>query len=280
MSSVLRVVHTTAFEYAEPITASYNEARMTPVSGGLQVVEQASVRVHPTTWSHDYTDYWGTTVTVFEVLEPHVRLVLRAHSTVEVREQAAPAAPPSWTDLGDERTLDAHAAFLADTPTTAVPDDVAALALDVSAGLEPHAAAEAVCLAVRDHLDYVPGVTTAHTPASEAWDARQGVCQDMAHLCAGALRSVGIPTRYVSGYLHPRPDAAFGEPVAGESHAWVEWWAGGWYGFDPTNRRPVGHDHVVLGRGREYRDVAPLTGVYAGAGASELDVTVEITRLR
>jgi len=280
VSSVLRVVHTTAFEYPEPVTASYNEARMTPVSGGRQVVTAAAVRVHPTTWAHDYTDYWGTTVTAFEVLEPHTRLVLRALSTVEVDEQAPPGRSATWTELGGDRVLDAYAAFLADTPTTTVPDDVAALALDVSAGLAPHDAAQAVCLAVRDRLEYVPGVTTAHTPAREAWEARQGVCQDMAHLCAGALRSVGIPTRYVSGYLHPRPDAAAGEAVEGESHAWVEWWAGGWYGFDPTNRRPAGRDHVVLGRGREYRDVAPLTGVYAGAGGSELDVTVEITRVR
>ncbi|MFB7886603.1 transglutaminase family protein [Cellulosimicrobium cellulans] len=101
----------------------------------------------------------------------------------------------------------------------------------------------------------------------------------LAHLCAGALRSLGIPTRYVSGYLHPRPDAVTGETVAGESHAWVEWWVGGWYGFDPTNRRPAGRDHVALGRGREYLDVAPLKGVYAGTGGSELDVSVEVTRL-
>ncbi|MCB7135399.1 transglutaminase family protein [Cellulosimicrobium marinum] len=280
MSSVLRVVHSTEFRYPSPVTASYNEARMTPVSDEHQVVQEADVRVRPTTWSHDYADYWGTTVTAFEVLEPHSRLRLRATSTVVVDEQEEPADPPSWTELGGDVVLDAYAAFLADTPTTAVPDDVAALALDVSAGLDPHAAARAVCLAVRDRLDYVPGVTTAHTPATEAWEARQGVCQDMAHLCAGALRSVGIPTRYVSGYLHPRPDAPVGEAVEGESHAWVEWWVGSWYGFDPTNRRPAGRDHVVLGRGREYRDVAPLVGVYAGPGASDLEVTVEMTRLR
>ncbi|MFF2267498.1 transglutaminase domain-containing protein [Cellulosimicrobium cellulans] len=278
--SVLQVVHTTGFSYADDVTASYNEARLTPSSGRGQRVLSATVDVRAETWSHDYVDYWGTTVTAFEVLEPHRELVVRAESTVEIEERRGPAvAAVSWTELGGDRVLDAYAAFLGDTPTTAVPDDVAALALDVAGGRDPQAAAEEICLAVRDRLEYVPGVTTAHTPAREAWDARQGVCQDLAHLCAGALRSLGIPTRYVSGYLHPRPDAETGETVAGESHAWVEWWVGGWYGFDPTNRRPAGRDHVALGRGREYLDVAPLKGVYAGTGGSELDVTVEVTRL-
>ncbi|MBD8077450.1 transglutaminase family protein [Cellulosimicrobium arenosum] len=276
----MEVVHTTTFAYSEPVTASYNEARMTPVSDAGQQVQSVQVQVQPTTWAHDYGDYWGTTVTAFEVLEPHSRLVLRARCTVEVGDQPVPDAMVGWTVLGGDEVLDTFAAFLADTETTQVPDDVAALALDAAGGLDPRDAAEAICLAVRDRLDYVPGVTTAHTPAGVAWEARQGVCQDMAHLCAGALRSVGIPARYVSGYVHPRPDAPVGATVEGESHAWVEWWVGGWYGYDPTNRRPAGRDHIVLGRGREYRDVAPLVGVYAGAAGSVLDVTVEITRLR
>ncbi|UKJ65200.1 transglutaminase family protein [Cellulosimicrobium cellulans] len=278
--SALHVVHTTGFVYADEVTASYNEARLTPARGRGQRVRAAAVEVRAETWSHEYVDYWGTAVTAFEVLDPHRELVVRAESTVEVDERrGVGVAAVSWSDLGGERVLDAHAAFLGDTPTTAVPDEVAALALDAAGGRDPQAAAEAVCLAVREGIEYVPGVTSAHTPARDAWAARQGVCQDMAHLCAGALRSLGIPTRYVSGYLHPREDAELGETVAGESHAWVEWWVGGWFGFDPTNRRAVGRDHVVLGRGREYLDVAPLKGVYAGSGGSELDVTVEVTRL-
>ena len=93
------------------------------------------------------------------------------------------------------------------------------------------------------------------------------------------LRSRGIPARYVSGYLHPQPQAAIGTAVKGQSHAWVEWWCGDWIGYDPTNRKPVGRQHVVIGRGRDYDDVAPLKGVYHGAPASHLGVTVEITRV-
>jgi len=277
--SLLRVVHTTSFDYTDAVTASYNEARMTPVDDARQVVRGAHVDVRPHTWTDSYRDYWGTEVTIFEVLRPHERLDIVATATVEVASAGPARSGAGWDVLGGEEASDAHSPFLAETPTTAVPDDVAALALETAAGLDPDDAAEAVCLAVRDRLEYVAGVTTVHSPAADAWAAREGVCQDMAHLGIGALRSVGIPARYVSGYLLPQSDAAVGEAVHGESHAWLEWWAGQWVGYDPTNRRFVGEDHVVIGRGREYADVPPLKGVFAGAGASSLDVTVEMTRL-
>ena len=97
-------------------------------------------------------------------------------------------------------------------------------------------------------------------------------------MALGALRSVGIPARYVSGYLHPKPQAAIGETVTGESHAWVEWFCGDWRGYDPTNLIDIGDRHVGVGRGRDYNDIAPLRGVYAGSGGSQLFVKVEITR--
>jgi transglutaminase-like putative cysteine protease len=93
------------------------------------------------------------------------------------------------------------------------------------------------------------------------------------------LRSVGIPARYVSGYLYPKSDAPVGDTVAGQSHAWVEWWCGDWAGFDPTNGSVTGQQHVVVARGRDYDDVTPLKGVYHGAPSTGLGVTVEITRL-
>jgi len=123
------------------------------------------------------------------------------------------------------------------------------------------------------------GVTGVHSTAREAWKERKGVCQDITHLALGALRAVGIPARYVSGYLHPIPDAAIGVTVAGESHAWLEWFCGDeWRGFDPTNLIDIGDRHVLVGRGRDYNDVPPLRGVYAGPFGSTLFVSVEITR--
>lgn len=277
--SQLHVVHTTLFDYASPVTASYNEVRMTPVHGGDQQVRSASVIVSPSTWSTDHVDYWGTAVTSFEVLSPHTRLTIVAESVVDVAPATGPGAPTvGWDVLGSAWVEDAFSAFLTTSATTAVPEEVSRLAAAAAAGLDPHAAAEQICLGVRAELEYVPGVTTVHTPATEAWVTRKGVCQDMAHLSIGALRSVGIPARYVSGYLYPLEGGGVGETVLGESHAWIEWWAGEWFGFDPTNTKFTGGDHVSVGRGREYADVAPLKGVFAGAGSSALEVSVAMTR--
>ena len=117
------------------------------------------------------------------------------------------------------------------------------------------------------------------TSALQAWELGQGVCQDIAHVTLAMLRAAGVPARYVSGYLHPQPDAVLGEVVVGESHAWVEAWLGGWWPFDPTNDQPVGLRHVTVARGRDYGDVPPLKGVYAGGGSQSLGVRVEVTRL-
>jgi len=277
--SRLRVTHTTAFRYGGRVTASYNEARMRPVSEPGQRVLEWGLEVAPLSWRHDFTDYWGTTVSAFEVTFPHDRLVITAQSTVEL--DPAPTSDTweaDWDIVRGDTARDQFEEFLAVTPTTTVPADVSALASSCVARLRPNAAAEAICRAVREELEYVPGVTAVHTPAAEAWAARKGVCQDMAHLSLGALRAVGIPARYVSGYLYPLTGGEIGQTVVGESHAWVEWWAGRWTGFDPTNRAYAGERHVVLARGREYSDVAPLRGIYAGKAAEKLDVKVQITR--
>ena len=143
---------------------------------------------------------------------------------------------------------------------------------------EPGRAALAIAEAIGEKVEYVQGVTGVHSTAAEAWSERKGVCQDIVHITLGALREAGIPARYVSGYLHPKRDAEIGAPVAGESHAWVEWYAGGWQGFDPTNGIEIGTRHVLVGRGRDYSDVPPLRGVYAGPFTSTLHVEVTITR--
>ena len=276
--SRLRIVHTSSFRYASPVVASYNEARMTPLAQPGQSVLESRLELHPHTWSHDYRDYWGTQVTAFEVLAPHQSLLLTAEHLVEVVERPAPLTSVGWDVLHGAEVRDRLSEQLADTATTDVPDDVVELARRAAEGLTPAEAAEAVCHALRDEVEYIPGVTTVHTPAAEAWEKRTGVCQDMAHLALGALRAIGIPARYVSGYLHPDASAEVGTTVTGESHAWIEWWTGEWYGYDPTNRVRAGDHHVVLGRGRCYDDVPPLRGIYAGPQTQDLVVQVRITR--
>ena len=123
------------------------------------------------------------------------------------------------------------------------------------------------------------GTTGVRTNAQEAWDQGQGVCQDMAHVTVALLRAAGLPARYVSGYLHADPGAEPGQTAVGESHAWVEYWAGSWQPLDPTSGAPVAERHVVVARGRDYADIPPLKGIYHGAPTGAPKVTVEVTRL-
>lgn len=276
----LRIRHVTGFHYDGEVTASYNEARMLPASSDGQLVLYANLEILPISSTHNYVDYWGTRVSSFEILTPHSELSLTATSLVEVRPREHPAHRLGWDALADrvESAIE-YVEQLEQTPRTAPPAKVVQIARDIVATADtPCDAALQICRAIGDRIEYMPGVTGVHTTAAEAWEHRRGVCQDITHLAIGALRSVGIPARYVSGYLHPKPDAAVGETVAGESHAWVEWFCGDWRGFDPTNLIDIGDRHVTVGRGRDYNDVAPLRGVYAGPFGSKLFVTVEITR--
>ena len=118
-----------------------------------------------------------------------------------------------------------------------------------------------------------------HSSGLDALNEGKGVCQDFVHLSLMLLRSMGIPGRYVSGYLHPKRDAVVGETVDGRSHAWIQAWTGGWWNYDPTNDTEITEQYVSVGVGRDYADVSPLKGIYSGEGATDLDVVVEITRL-
>jgi len=276
----LRVRHVTGFHYDGEVTASYNEARMLPASSDRQLVLSSGVEILPISGQNNYVDYWGTRVSSFEVLTPHRELSLTATSLIEVRPRPHPEVRLGWEALADE--IEGATEFveqLGQTPRTRPPQEVVDLTRDIVAEAgTPCDAALAICQAIHDRIEYMSGVTGVHTTAAEAWEHRKGVCQDITHLAIGALRSAGIPARYVSGYLHPVPDAAIGQTVVGESHAWVEWFCGSWHGFDPTNSIEIGDRHVTVGRGRDYNDVAPLRGVYAGPYGSKLFVTVEITR--
>jgi transglutaminase-like putative cysteine protease len=280
MSWRLTIDHVTGFTYAGTAHDSYNEARMTPMTTPSQITLYSNVEVAPaaaaSTWR--YLDYWGSQVTVFDLHRPHGQLRVTASSMVET-DDPSPVEPVGWDVLRDQSTVDRYAELLTDTRRTTVSPEPQALATEVAAGLPPREAVRAVADWVRSRVEYEPGSTGVQTGAQEAWELRKGVCQDIAHLTAALVRGLGIPVRYVSGYLHPKRDAEIGETVEGQSHAWVEWWVGGWEGYDPTNGVPTGVRHVIVARGREYADVTPLKGVYHGAPSSELGVSVQVTRL-
>jgi len=277
----LQVVHTTEVSYSAPVRASFNEARMTPLTIPAQVTLESRVTAGPGVPVWTYCDYWGTFVSVFDITEPHESLTVRAQATVETGQgltDGAPAPLP-WAELRGQTASGRLLEFLMPTPLTTVTPDVAATVVDAVRDADPAQAATEIAARVRAQVSYMAGATGVRTNAQEAWDQGQGVCQDMAHLTVALLREAGLPARYVSGYLHADPSAEPGQTAVGESHAWVEYWAGSWLPCDPTSGAPVRERHIVVARGRDYTDIPPLKGIYHGAPTSSLDVTVEVTRL-
>ncbi len=292
----LLIVHRTVLTYPDTVTTSYNEVRMQPADEPGQAVLSARLEIDPFEGVLPYLDYFGTRVSAFDIHRPHRHLAVTATTTVEtfpavsnggLASQAGgnswtPSAEPmSWSELAASDCHDRFEEFLTPTPLTALDDELSGISAEMkAASATPAQAARSVCEWVHQTLTYEVGATGVHTSAVEAYLARRGVCQDISHLAIGLLREMGVPTRYVSGYLHPDDSAEIGKAVAGESHSWIEWFDGSWNRFDPTNLTAPGQAHVIVGRGRDYRDVPPVKGVYAGPDATGNEVTVRVTRLR
>jgi transglutaminase-like putative cysteine protease len=275
----LLITHRTVVGYHGPARASYNEARMTPVQLPGQIVLETGLWTDAQVPVWTYRDYWGTQVSAFDVQAPHEELQITARATVETSEPAPPGEPLDWPELTSQATGGRLLEFLMPTPRTTVSAELADAARERVAGLDPLAAAAEISAWVHQHVTYMPGSTGVQTGAQEAFDKCQGVCQDIAHLTVALLRETGVPARYVSGYLFPKPDAEPGEEVTAQSHAWVEYWTGEWAACDPTNDTGVGQRHVVVAAGRDYADVPPLKGIYHGAPSRTMEVTVALTRL-
>jgi transglutaminase-like putative cysteine protease len=279
MTRRLRIQHTTRVSYAQPAASSHNEVRMTPLTLPGQTTLDARITVSPATATWSYWDYWGTQVTGFDLMDPHADLTITASSLVETHPPGPLPEAPSWQKLAERTPASRLLEYANPTPRTTVPADLIDKARQTAAGLDPHETATAVSGVVADRVSYLPGATGVTTSAAEAWEQGAGVCQDIAHVTIALLRGLGLPTRYVSGYLHPERKAELHRPVAGQSHAWIEYWAGDWCGYDPTNRTRADESHVVVGRGRDYDDVTPHKGVYRGVAGGPPEVTVEFTRV-
>lgn len=277
----LQIVHRTGFRYAEVVEASFNEVRMTPLTQEGQMLLNHTLDVRPAAAVQSYQDYWGAQVEAFDVHVPHRLLEIVATSTVDTAVSTPRTAGTFWSVVLEPLLQDRFAEFL--VPTAYVDDPRAdparsTIVEEMRRADTPYDAAVMAVAAVRDRITYTPGITDVSTTAAQAWESRHGVCQDFTHTTLALLRASRIPARYVSGYLHTE-ESAPGQTVTGESHAWVEYWDDGWRAVDPTNDRSVGSAHVIVARGRDYADVPPLNGIYAGGQSEALGVTVEITQL-
>jgi transglutaminase-like putative cysteine protease len=284
----IEVNHVTDYRYERPVVASYNEARVTPLDTPSQSVVDANLAVSPRAEVFAYRDYWGSLVHAFDLHEPHGALVVTSRAVVETglglttgagadRDGRLPEAA-SWEDLRSAATEDRFYEFLAPCPLVS-PLDFAEVAAAIRAACaDPAEAAARAVEWARSQLEYASKSTGVTTTATQAWSGGRGVCQDFTHVTLGVLRAIGVPARYVSGYFYPKPAGTIGAHVVGESHAWVEAWTAGWTAYDPTNLVEVGERHIVVARGRDYSDVAPLRGVYSGPAGSSACVEVVLTR--
>ena len=275
----MRVIHATGYAYKSPVTASFNEARLTPRSDSRQNVILNRVETVPATRSYRYVDYWGTAVTAFDLHAPHTELEVTASSVVETDRGELPKDKVGWDELHTEAVIDRFDEVLSPTHYTPQSKRIHRVGERISKYQDPQEAVIAAAHWVHGELDYVAGTTGVHSSGLDALREGKGVCQDFAHLTLILLRGMGIPARYVSGYLHPNRKAMIGDTIDGQSHAWVQAWTGGWWNYDPTNDAEINEQYISVGVGRDYSDVTPLKGIYSGEGSTDLDVVVEITRL-
>ncbi len=275
----VQVTHTTWYRYSAPVLQSYNEARLEPRSDRHQAVLSSRVEVEPATRVIRHIDYWGSVVHHFDVQVPHQELRVVGRAVVETGTDPAEPGEATWDDLRGEELRDQFEELLAPTAVvTSVPELDAVAAELRAASATPAAAVEAAVGWVHDRLEYRTGLTGVHSTVADVLDHGFGVCQDFAHVGLALLRTMGIPAWYVSGYLHPTVDAPVGEAIVGESHAWVAAFTGTVWPLDPTSGHRVAERHVRVAAGRDYHDVAPFRGIYAGHADQELQVEVELVR--
>ena len=277
----LRITHRTGYRYTAPVIASFNEVRMTPRDADGQMLLSHQLQVSPRASVQAYVDYWGALVQSFDVHEEHEMLEIVATSLVDVPYGQPASEGADWREVHAPSVADRWGEYLVPTPLVddAAEDEDRARIVEMLRALPtPSLAIRGAIEATRDRIRYDDAATGVTTTAGQAWQIGAGVCQDYSHTLLSLLRAMRIPARYVSGYLHDEEEAP-GRTVVGESHAWIEVWNGGWEAYDPTNDRRVGSAHVVVARGRDYADVPPLKGIYAGGQSEGLGVSVEITQL-
>lgn len=282
----LDICYRTRFTFDSSVRESQNELRACPVSDERQQLLDYRVSVEPSARMLSFTDYWGTRVDHFGVTESHTNLEFVAEASVETQDPPALSAASEMELLGDPGFLNEHDEFLKPTRHTDWDEAMAQQARELATanGSDVASAVSQLNDFVGDRLAYEPGATEIGQPIADVLANGVGVCQDYAHLAVALCRSIGIPARYVSGYLfssNDRTGSIEGDFIRVQTHAWFEAAVPGqgWLPLDPTNRLAVGRQHVKIGHGRDYDDVPPLRGVYSGPGTPEVEASVEIRRM-
>ena len=285
------VTHKTNYFYSATAPLSFNQLRLRPRTFNGQNCLQFHFRSNPHfSFCSESIDFFGNSVLFFSVQEDHKILQVEAESLVDVKNISVLGTSHSltWENVRENMTLGQielaleARQFLYDSPFIKRSAELANYALPSFA--PGRSFIEAIMdLTTRIHQDftYAPNETHIKTPLPEILHLKKGVCQDFAHIGIGCLRSLGIPARYVSGYLETLPPEGKEKLVGSDaSHAWfsVPVPSIGWLDFDPTNNLILSNRHITIGWGRDYGDVMPLNGIYWGNGLQTLSVSVDVAR--
>ena len=281
----LDIRNRTFYAYEAWVAGSQNEVRACPANDEHQHLIAYRLSVAPAARPLAFTDYWGTRVDAFGVREPHLSLEIVAEAAVDTSD-ALPRPPATgWEGLGEPAFRERHNEYLGRTPHADWGDLVAEAGREAWVADDLVATVVGVHDLVRERMAYEPGSTDIGIEVDRVLVEGHGVCQDFAHLSVALCRSVGVPARYVSGYLFTSSDRT-GEDVDGDlvnvqTHAWFEAAVPGhgWMALDPTNGREVGPRHIKIGHGRDYDDVAPIRGAVSGRAVAEVEAEVKIRRM-
>ena len=287
---MFRVRHDTAYDYSRPVELGSHLAHLLPrAESATQRVLECRLDVEPeASFRRDDFDHFGNRIVSLFVEAPHTHLRVVTRSLVEVDVPAAPAErdTPAWEtirDLVGAACGDAWSAAEFVEPSPLLPRSKAATryALEsFSPGRPVLAGLRELNARIRRDFEFKAGATTLRSTVGDVLRGRAGVCQDFSHLMIAGLRGLGLPARYMSGYVRTHaPAGTTRRPGSDVSHAWVGAWLGpehGWLGLDPTNNLVVRNEHVLLGWGRDFSDVSPLFGVILGGGKHTLKVGVDL----
>jgi transglutaminase-like putative cysteine protease len=286
------ITHRTLYEYAAPVSVSQHVARLAPRVTATQGRDAFALEIAPVpTLRRTRTDYFGNELCLFSIQEVHQRLEITTKSRVSVQARETVAAELSlpWRDAAqlfrDPVSPDVVEPyqFVFDSPQVRASVELADYARESFGDDTPLlVGARELTRRIFTDFKYDPKATTVATPLEEVWEKRRGVCQDFAHLGIACLRSLGLPARYVSGYLRTRPPE--GQPRlvgADASHAWFRVFCPGigWRGFDPTNNCEPAEEHIIVAYGRDFGDVSPVAGIITGGGQHEVKVSVTVEPL-
>jgi transglutaminase-like putative cysteine protease len=287
-----RITHRTVYDYPEPVTVSHHAARVKPRPNDVQGRSDFALHITPEPAAKTTrTDYFGNRVCFFSIQQLHKRLEITAVSRVSVGRTALPSFPdsPDWSNVAamfhdpvSPEVVEPYQ-FCFNSPLVQASPELADYARHSFTQATPLlVGVQDLNRRIHDDFKYDPVATTVATPLAEVLANRRGVCQDFAHIAIACLRSLGLPARYVSGYLrtHPTP----GKPrLAGAdaSHAWFSAFCPtvGWVDFDPTNNLLPGEEHITVAYGRDFSDVSPITGILVGGGSHQVKVSVDVQEI-